>query len=331
MKSRAVLLAISSFALLSLSFSGPVISAAKVFTTDFQVLGPFEEYADDTNLVGLITPRESLVNIKERLSVAVSGYSYSKITTTAGHDVTKGRLYVLTFNLPLKTMLGPNGIDCKVEFLDTSYNSLQSFTFSLKPLKSNSVNPGDYLSSYYSIKDTIVDPDNYSSKIGEEMMFNGFIDYFNIDNYYRLNLDTIYLTHKCLKNDLEITAEAYLHFDDYDSIFKRMYPKNGTPEFDIPLTVTKTNNIVTFKFRDTMYVHPQTMEMSLDARPDFLATNYFYLPVNRRSDMFNQKFTLRVDSFGYNKTTFSWDIRYTNTRDLIGDCNNADYCVRGEM
>lgn len=326
MNYKISLLAISLSSLSFLSFN----ANPKKFSTEFAILGPFEEYADDCNLSGMITPLVSVPGAKERLSVAVSGASYSKFITTQAHDAYKNQLFFLTFKLPLKTMLSYKGIDCLVEFLDNEYNTLQSFTFSLKPMRKISINPGDYLTSYCSIKDTIVDPDNYKSTSGEELMFNGFIDYFNINNYYRLSLDGLYLTHKCLKDDFSIQAEAYLHFDDYNAVFPTLDMSTDIPCFDIPLLAVKSRNKVSFKLKNTMYVNPKTLEMSLNAKPNYVPTHYFYLPINKMSDLFNQKFTLKVDSFGFNKISFSWDLRYTNNHGLIGDCHNADYCVRGE-
>ena len=80
-----------------------------------------------------------------------------------------------------------------------------------------------------------------------------------------------------------------------------------------------------------MYVNQKTLEMSLDPGVDLVPTNYFYLPINRCSDLLDQVFTIKFDSFGMNKNKFSWDMRYTNDRDLIGDCRNSEYCVDGEI
>lgn len=328
MKFKFHLLAISLASLFSVSFSGK-LPAIKQFITSFDAIGPFEIGSEDYHMTGTITPRISVPNGKERLSVGVHGYSYSYFSTTNGHDINKSEAYELTFKLPLKTMLGKNGIDCLVEILNNEYETLYSFSFTLKPLVKNTISPGDYLSSYYSITDTIVDPDNYPRAIGEQIRFDGFIDYFNIDNYYRLDLDNITLTHFCLKDGL--SAKASLHFDDYDNLFPYLDIKADVPYFDIPLAAVKIGNIVKFQIKNTLYVNPKTLDMSLNAKPDFVPTHYFYLPINKKTEMFNQKFTLKVSSFGLNQTAFSWDIRYTNNRGLIGDCHDSDYCIRGEM
>lgn len=330
MKHRWKLLGTSLITLCSLSFSGNLSAIdPKKFNTNFEAIGPFEQFDDDYEMTGNIIPKTSIPNVKERLSVAVSGYSYSKYITTKGHDVYESVVYQLTFKLPLKTMFGPDGIDCLVEFLDNDYRTIQSFSFSLKPIKKVSIDPHDYLSSYFFIKDTIVDPDNYKNSVGEKFMFDGFIDYFNVDNYYRLDLRNIYLTYSCLKPGLPV--EAVLHFDDYDNLFPLLDITGEVSCFEIPLVAEINGDKVNFKIRRTLYVNPSTLEMSLRAKPNYVPTHYFYLPINKMTELFNQKFTLKVTSFGYNQTSFNWDLRYLNNRGLVGDCHNSDYCVRGEV
>ena len=80
-----------------------------------------------------------------------------------------------------------------------------------------------------------------------------------------------------------------------------------------------------------MYVHPETLEMSFIPRDGFVATKYFYLPRNKTKQMLNQLFTLKMEKFGYGQINFSWDVRYINNRNLIGDCNDSDFCVVEEV
>ena len=80
-----------------------------------------------------------------------------------------------------------------------------------------------------------------------------------------------------------------------------------------------------------MYVNPQTLDMSLVKYDGFVATKYFYLPINKIDLLLDQIFTIHFDEFGYGKSNFSWDMRYLNNRNLIGDCDNSDYCIKGEI
>ena len=161
-------------------------------------------------------------------------------------------------------------------------------------------------------------------------MFNKFIDYFNVNSYHRLSLTDFILTYTC--DVPTTTGNAYLTFKDYNHVFKDLDDGGEVPEVRIPLTMTyKKNKGVLFAFPSKMYVNPSSLDMSLNIKPGYKETRYFYLPINRRKDLLDQKFTLEVNNFGLNETSFSWDIYYTNNRDLIGDCSNSDYCVVGEV
>ncbi len=221
------------------------------------------------------------------------------------------------------------GLKVYVDFIDIDEIPLQSFSFNIYPSQPERINPKNYINDYYSVSDIIVDPDNFRTSTSEKYKFDSLLDYFNVDNYYRLRLDDMYITYESIKECP--TGLAHLHFVDYLKMFPYLDNENDVPEFDIPLTAVQSNNQVSFSFPSKMYVKPESLEMSLIARPGFVETKYFYLPVNHCRDLLDQTFTLVADSFGHNKNSFSWDIRYINNRGLLGDCSNSDYCVVGEV
>ena len=123
---------------------------------------------------------------------------------------------------------------------------------------------------------------------------------------------------------------AHLHYVDYLKVFPYLDSSDDVPIVEIPLGVRNIFNRVWFSFPSNMYVNPTSLEMSLVAKPGFVATPYFYLPKNKCEELLDQTFTIMVEEFGHGKTRFNWDIKYTNNHRLIGDCSNSDYCVVGE-
>ena len=300
------------------------------FVTDFPVIGPFEQYSEDYDLIGTITPQKSYSAVREKLAVGVIGEEKTYYSAKANHSVSAKSSYQLTFKLPFKTMLGSRGLNCQITIIDSSQNVLKSFSFNIKPKESKTINPSNYLKTYYSIPNTIVDPDEYDDKVSESFSFNGFVDYFMVDNYYRLSLDNLYLTYLGLR-DCPLTR-IYLHFDDYDNLFPDFSTGQGMTSIDIPVDLFYgENSTICFKFAANLYVNPKTLDMAPTAKTGYSLTNYFYLPINRKNDFMNQKFTLTATSFGHNETQFAWDIRYLTDRGLIGDCGHSDYCVRGTV
>lgn len=292
-------------------------------------IGPCEIYGDDINLTGQLSSTTGFTGVRERLSVAPKGETYSYFYTTASHNVVKNRPYSFSLPMPIHSMLSENGIDCKVATINSSNAEIQAYTFSLKPITKARINVNDYLHETYSAVDTVVDPDRYSIYNSEKIRFDDFIDYFNEDNYYRLNLNKLKLTYDCVKSFPGCTAK--LRFTDYNNVFPNLNEGRLTEPFTIPLRTVASGSKVFFDFPEQMYVNPKTLEMSLNAKPNYRLTKYFYLPINKKSDVIDQVFTLDVSNFGHNKLSFTWNITYLNNRNLLGDCNNSDYCVVGEM
>ena len=171
---------------------------------------------------------------------------------------------------------------------------------------------------------------DYENCHTEEFGFYGFIDYFKVNNYYRLDIHNLYIDYYCFKDFPG--GEAYLHFTDYNGVFSLMDSYDPlVPMFDVPLRFLWEPPEIYFLFPETMYVDPTTLQMSLTAKPGLVATHYFYLPRNKLSLLLDQDFYLEVKHLGHSNSYFSWKIRYLTNRNLIGDCDNSDYCVVGEV
>ena len=292
-------------------------------------IGPCEKYGEDMYLTGQATSVTGASNIRERIYIGPKGGNYSYIYTSAKHDILEGDTQPISLLMPIHSMLSENGIDCKVQIIDLSNKEIVGYTFSLKPITRDRINVSDYIRSTYSKEDIVVDPDNYQTKRSEQYRFYGFLDYFNEDNYYRLNLNKLRMTYSCSKSFPGCNAK--LKFTDYNNVFPLINGGQLNTSFEIPLRYTYTSGVIWFDFPEQMYVNPKTLEMSLNARPEFRLTKYFYLPINKKDMLLDQTFSLEVTDFGYNKTSFSWDITYLNNRNLLGDCDNSDYCVVGEL
>ncbi len=298
-------------------------------TLELDPIGPCEEYGNNITLTGTVYNKLGLKNVREKLSVTTSDGLYSYFATTAAHNVGVKRKAPFILSLPISSLLGKEGIDCKVSVIDSKSEEICSHSFSLKPSSYSKINVKDYLTSYRINNDVVVNPDRYATCHQEEYIFDSFVDFFNEDNYYRLNLRKISLTYSCFQSFPGCTAK--LRFTDYNKVFPYLDNDDQIPSFEIPLRYIAENSKVCFDFPELMYVNPKTLEMSLNARPDFKLTRYFYLPINKKELLIDQTFALEVSDFGYDKTSFSWNLTYLNNRNLLGDCNNSDYCVVGEM
>ncbi len=303
---------------------GPNIGV-NTFRTNFSPIGPFEAYCDDYELKGSYRSTVFFGKIVERVRVGVIDKEKTYSHFNGERTISKNVVYDVSFNLPFHSMLTDKGLEIIVDFLNTSNTVLHSFTFRIKPCSKNRIYPKDYLNTYYSVSDVYVDPDNYQS-LSEKYTFNGFIDYFNNDYYYRLNLDSIYLTY--VSNFPFNDIDCDLLYEDYEKAFP--YLDNDDDEVHLPMTTYHEGDIVKFKMKNSLFVNKKTLEMHFNYQDGLVSTNYFYLPVNKIDKILDSTFTLSVNDFGYNKTYFTWNIRYITNKSLIGNCSSSDYCVVGD-
>ena len=188
----------------------------------------------------------------------------------------------------------------------------------------------NYYDDVYSlVNDLVIDTDDYLNVNTEKFMFSEFPDYIDADYYHRLdikNLKMSYYAPNIMKN-----AKGYLRFYDYYNIFPYLDNNETVPYFDIPVIAKEKNNEIYMSFSGNFFVNIQTLEMSFVKRGGFVKTNYFYLPLNKSNQLLDQMFTLHFDSFGFGETSFSWDMRYITNRHLVGNCDDSEYCVKGEI
>ena len=300
-----------------------------VIETNCGIIGPFNINDSDYEYSWSYKSNHMLKGAKERISLGIKGEDYTYFQTSAFHFVEPSTVYDVTFNLPIYDYLTNKGIYAKIEILNSVSNPLKTFTFELKPPQKQKINVKDYLRDYYVVHDVIVDPDNYEAEPSEKFCFSGFVDYFNVDYYYRLDLSFLYINYWGLK-DFE-TADGNLIFYDYDDIFPYISGTSPKKRMEIPVKALKNGEKIIIKYAKMMYVNEKTLEMSLQPEVGFISTKHFYLPINKSTQLLDQKFTLSFESFGFGQSNFTWDMRYTNNRDLIGDCHNSEYCVQGEI
>lgn len=317
---------------LSLSFLGCGSAdnpLSKPFMTDFEIMGPFTEGCDDYILSSQVKVLANINSVREKLTVKTIDGLMVKTQVKNLHQIVKGEIYTLTFILPFKSSLTDRGLSIAIDFMDSGSTALQTIAFNIRPIKPTTINPKQYIDDYFVNEDIVVDPDNYSQFKDEKIRFDRTYDYFNVDSYYKLDLNDALITYECTLPCP--TCIAHLHFTDFLRIFPYLDSDDAVPNVEIPLRVIQKKTGVCFAFPSNMYVKPQTLEMSLIAKPGFTETSHFYLPKNRCEELMDQVFTIVAEEFGYAKTSFSWDMRYTNANRLIGDCSNSDYCVIGEM
>ncbi len=298
------------------------------------LFGPYRANCANQNIDVTINTNKKIYSsyLTVYVGLSASNYSYSKEYPSFTLSANSSRTQTIT--LPTREYLTSNGMYIKFKFtyhaeleapdltMDTSYV--------IYPVQTETnIKPEDYITSpctnhYVSYKfgnGTLLSYD-------ESFQFPDYIDYFNIDTYHRLDLNSVSFIYTC--NASFTYSTAYLQIYDEESIFPYIN-KNGDGYFLIPLKVIKEGNKHVFAFKNQFYVDPITAQMSFEPKEGFVLTRYFYLPKNGRENLLDTKMNIYLYGAGLGASNISWNPTYLASQNLLGDCSDSDYCIIGEQ
>ena len=285
--------------------------------------GPFFAYQPDTT----ITFKLKQTGTNHYTGTFACGPSSSDIRYSTSFSKSFSSSADLTLTLPTFSYLSPSGMYCRLNLIEKFSGDAKTVDFTITPAtRYNAIDPSSYILKAYSIPNA-----NFSLFNGkilttpEKFQFPNYLDYFDIDTYYRLDLSGVNFTYT-LGTSLSYDS-AYLTIYDEEEVFT--YLEHDHDEISIPLKIIKYGNYWTFGINSALYVHPKTLQMSFEPRVGFVKTNHFYMPVNHKEYFMNQ--IMRIDAYhvGVCKSNITWYLAYLASTNMIGACSNSDYCIVG--
>ena len=270
--------------------------------------------------------------LKTYAGLSEGNYSYSK--ETSEFNIAAGGSVVKTITLPTRDYLTSNGMYIKLslfysETFDAPKKNIDR-TFVIHPIDAvSNIKPENYINAPCINKNVSYLLNKFTlTKENEQFQFPDYIDYFNIDTYHRLNLDSVTFSYTC-KRSFTYSA-AYLRIYDHTNAFPYI-SKDGDDAFMVPLKVITVGNKMGFAFKNKFYVNPDTAQISLEAKAGFVLTKYFYLPKNGREDLLDKKMDVLLFGAGYGSSNITWNLTFLASNNLLGDCSDSDYCIVGEQ
>ena len=281
-------------------------------------------FQDDFTIDLTITPSKS-AKIKEVLKVGHnSGDYYYVVNPNTTKNVKDA--YISQYTIPSRLYFDENGCYISLSFYAENGELYDQKGWYIKPVTpSIDIYPENYINTPYTAENiyTSLTLRSYLS-LNETFQFPDYIDYFNIDVYHRLTLDSISFQYTSLR--AFSYSGASLTYYDFDNVFPYIEHDNQH-RISVPLSISMNNKTASFSYRDVMWVHPKTLQMSLTEKEGFVRTRHFYMPVNKKSYLLEEKMQITVWEAGGSKNDIHYELSYLASRDLIGDCNNSDYCV----
>ena len=234
----------------------------------------------------------------------------------------------VNFSLPIRDNLTRNGLTLKFELVNAStYAIVKTYSATFYPSSDSYINWTTLKQEPYTSKSLgFYSKDDDIEPLIEVLDFTSFGDYLDVDYYYRLDLSKNVITYP---NDCAFRyTNAYLSFNDSADLFPYL-DHQSSGDIYLPLTMTKENEKITFKFKNTFYINKRTLQMSNTYRAGFVSTKDFYLPVNGRMKFNGKQLYYVLEGIGIDNISTSFPIKYDVSTSLVGLCTDGDYCVVG--
>ena len=167
------------------------------------------------------------------------------------------------------------------------------------------------------------------SIINEESYdFENMNEYFSANSSNAIDVSEISFSYYPNKTTMRYSS-AYLLITDYENLFPRLTNYTGTNSFKVPLSITQTDNKISFSVNSNMYVNYSNLEMSYIPLAGFEATNAFFIPTNENKNFQNNEAKIIIEGAGFNESNIQINVQYFNSHGFFGNCSNSEYCIEG--
>ena len=267
-------------------------------------------------------------SIVERIRLFNSSNSVVAASSKAPIDHTIGSKRSVTFNVPIKDYWSTSGLTLNFEIVNSNSNAiLKAFSVTFYPPSQKTISGVLLKREQYTSKCLGFYGDGEGMKeLKETFDFTTIGDYLGVDYYYRLKLDNNYFIYP---NDNLLTSYgANLRFNDDENLFP-YYTHQDNGDILIPLSLNKSGNKVTFKYKNNFYINKKTLQISDTYRSSFVVTKDFYLPINGRKIFNNKQLYIDLERVGLDEISTSIPIKYDTSKSLVGVCTDGEYCLVG--
>ena len=154
--------------------------------------------------------------------------------------------------------------------------------------------------------------------------FTNFDGIYIPDYYHKIKLDDFVINIVSYDRSL-FSCTPSLIISNVNGVFNDI-ATTSTVEF--PLELVTTNTGFTFRLKDTIYVHKETLMLSKIAKEGYVPTRHIFLPRNdmQNQDKYKAIFSLR--NFGVDKGFVRHNFELRAIKNIIGDCQNSEYCIQ---
>ncbi len=321
-------LEIAFLSLIIVPDNAPVIEPLSSIFVTTDKIGPFDARSADVPITFIYYSKSNQTNIASFFGVGLNSGNYTYTQSSRARDLIKDVQYDITYNLPLSNYLSSKGMYFYIKFYNYSTNKILFQSEALiYPVSYSYIKPNDYRTIPYISKDLSFQfIESFTYNKHEAFVFDGLLDYVNVDNYYKFSFNNSHFTYEG-SNKLTY-KNAELVINDVNNCFPYLR-KREDDLIHIPIKINKLFSTVSFSFKNSFYINSTTLEVSDTYIDGFVLTNDLYFPVNKKELMDGYIFTIKVEELGMDKISFDYDMKLDLSRNYIGTKGTGDSYVKG--
>ena len=311
----------------------PFISGAtpkSPVTMNIDLQGPFMEYQNDVVVPYTVVSKGTRMSFTARDTFTFGNDEYPNAVVVRGQEYALPPYTTVNSSVtfPLSMLLGESGMHVQIVSETTSGQVIINRSFNLYPISEETINP--VTMEQYSSMTLGFDIDGSTFHAQKEKFtFEGFSTYFNKSVYYRLPIEQFSFSRSGFDNTHLTYADSYMKIYQDTELFPALRFTNRMCK--IPIKLVDRGGSLGIEFKNQLYVDKKTLIMSTDAMVGFVGTNRFYLPINKKRNINRLEVGFEINKVGVSQTTFKWSTTLYPDNGFVGDCQDSEYCIVGEV
>ena len=257
-----------------------------------------------------------------------TGAFYRNDSIVCGED---GKTYYdLTYNLVIDNVVNEGGVDMDFRILDGEKNEVYNQPIFLTSTLTYSITSSNYKNKPFEILNTTFALSKDGCEQKEYYQFKNTVSEISIDKNNYLDLSELTFTYgkgEKLPNPMKNT---YLEiFDPNKKLFPYISTRDSGGFLQVPLCLLQNKEEITFDLmNNALSFDPKKLEMC-DYSAKLKGATFFYIPNDKLDGLLKSIVRIRLYNFGRNTVEVTIPLKFTLSKNVIGECVDSEYCVIG--
>lgn len=314
---------LATICLTTISVQPKVDLTYRINFSDLQ--GPFD---GKTNVETKLVIRNC--NENGKLTITYKNIKTNAIVVYQEYDMKSinNHLFSLNYLYEFRDRLTSSGLELTFTIKENDVE-IKNKKIILYPKQANTINGFDYTYKPYEIKNRTFRIFNDSIQCtSESFSFQNTVSTLLVNDQNYIDLTEMNFAYNFNTSFEFKCSEAYLKINDKFNTFHYL-TKDKDGNIFIPINLIQNSNDINFEFKNKMYVNPNTLDMSLVEKEDYIETDKFYINPDKIAKFEKGDFEFVINDAGYNETNILLPMEIRAFRQAVGYCYDSTYCISG--